>query len=494
MSLTSHGQPSARVLEALEASRVHDLRVTDGHAMAYAYNSGDPDLVELGSTAFSRLLANNALYPDAFPSTPVLENEVVGATADLLNAGVDARGIFTTGGTESIMLAVRAARDSRPDVSTPSIVLPETAHAAFYKAAQYLGLDAVSVPVAPDTFTADPVAMAAAMDERTVLVVASAFSYGHGVLDPVADIAATAASRGVLCHVDACVGAFILPFFRELGDDIPPFDFSVPGVTSMSADLHKYGYTPKGASVVLFRDAELRRHAHFACSRWSGYTIINTTVQSSRSAGATGAAWAVLRYLGHEGYLDIARRTRTASRQVIDHLRSTPRLKVLGDPIGNMAAFVSTDPELDIFVLADELKSRGWFTQPQFRYASSPANLHISLHGATLDSLTDFRRCLAEAMEAALQAGPATPDAETLALVAGLDPSTLTPDAYTALLAGADLGGDGRLPQRMATVNHLLNAATPALREQLLLAFLDGLYVPTRSAGGEPYVPDVHHL
>ncbi|MFI2347672.1 aminotransferase class V-fold PLP-dependent enzyme [Streptomyces sp. NPDC019443] len=326
--------------------------------------------------------------------------------------------------------------------------------------------------------------MAAAIDERTVLVVASAFSYGHGVLDPVEEIATMAASRGVGCHVDACVGAFVLPFLRELGDDIPAFDFSVPGVTSMSADLHKYGYTPKGASVVLFRDADLRRHAHFACSRWSGYTIINTTVQSSRSAGATGAAWAVMRYLGHEGYLEIARRTRTASQQVIDHLRSTLRLKVLGDPVGNMAAFVSTEPELDIFVLADELKSRGWFTQPQFRCKSSPANLHISLHGATLDSLTDFQNAFAEAMEAALKA-PAAPDADTLALVAGLDPSTLTPDEYTAILAGADLGGNGQLPQRMAMVNHLLNAAAPALREQLLLSFLDVLYVPTRSAAAD---------
>ena len=469
------------VLTALDRARGGDLNVTDGHAMAYAFNSGDPELTELASTAFARLLPNNALYPDAFPSTPVLENEIVGAVADLLRAGPDARGVFTAGGSESIMLAVRAARDSRPEITTPSLVVPETAHAAFHKAADYLGLTVVSVPVDPESFAADTEGMAAAITDDTVLVVASAFSYGHGVLDPVAEIAAAASARGVACHVDACVGGLVLPFLAELGEDVPPFDLSVPGVTSISADLHKYGYTPKGASVVVFRDAAMRQHAHYACSRWTGYTVINTTVQSSRSAGAVGAAWAVMNYLGRSGYLEIARRTHLASTQVLGHLRATPRLRVLGNPIANMAALVSTDDELDIFVLGDELKARGWFTQPQFAYGTSPANLHISLHGATSALLEEFRRTLDEAIDAALRTGPARPEPEVLAFVASLDPAALTQADEQAILAGSGLGDHGRLPERMAGVNHLLNAAAPALRERLLLAFLDQLYVPTRS-------------
>ena len=481
MSLPLDGRSATDVLAALDTARGNDLHVSDGHAMAYAFNSGDPELTELASTAFTRLLANNALYPDAFPSTPVLENEIVGAVADLLHAGSDARGIFTNGGSESIMLAVRAARDSRPEVVTPSMVVPETAHAAFHKAADYLGITVVSVPVDPRSFAADAGAMAAAITDDTVLVVASAFSYGHGVIDPVPEIAAAASARGVACHVDACVGGLVLPFLVDLGEDVPAFDLSVPGVTSISADLHKYGYTPKGASVVVFRDAAMRHHAHYACSRWTGYTVINTTVQSSRSAGAVGAAWAVMSYLGRAGYLEIARRTRLASTQVIGHLRTTPRLRVLGDPIANMAAFVSTDDDLDIFVLADELKARGWFTQPQFAYGTSPANLHISLHGATSALLEEFRHTLDEAIEAALRTGPARPEPEALAFVASLDPGALSHADVQGILADSGLGDHGHLPQRMAGVNHLLNAAAPALRERLLLAFLDVLYVPTRS-------------
>ncbi|WP_246057115.1 aminotransferase class V-fold PLP-dependent enzyme [Nocardioides eburneiflavus] len=191
---------------------------------------------------------------------------------------------MTAGGTESILLAVQGARDSRPDVVRPRMVLPATAHAAFHKAAHYFGVEAVLVPVGPD-FRADARAMAEAIDDDTVLVVASAPSYAHGVVDPVGEIAAAAAARGVRCHVDACIGGWVLPYAARLGRAVPPWTFAVEGVTSISVDTHKYAYAPKGTSLLLHRDAGLRSPQFFASAAWPGYTMLNATTQSTRSGG-----------------------------------------------------------------------------------------------------------------------------------------------------------------------------------------------------------------
>src|SRR6478752_4032452 len=213
---------------------------------------------------------------------------------------------LSSGGTESILLAVQGARDSRPDVVRPRMVLPATAHAAFHKAAHYFGVEAVLVPVGPD-FRADAAAMADAIDDDTVLVVASAPSYAHGVVDPVTEIAAAAAARGVRCHVDACIGGWVLPYAARLGRNLPPWTFTVDGVTSISVDLHKYAYAPKGTSILLHRTAELRRPQFFASAAWPGYTMLNPTMQSTKSGGPLAGAWAVVNTIGDDGYLDLAR-------------------------------------------------------------------------------------------------------------------------------------------------------------------------------------------
>jgi glutamate/tyrosine decarboxylase-like PLP-dependent enzyme len=475
--LPDAGRTADELLAEIAGMRGGDLPVRGGKVTAYVYDTGRPEVHEAAARAYMAMLEVNMLDPTAFPSIVAMEREVVGAVAAVLGGGAHTPGIFTSGGTESIMLAVKAARDARRVEGTPRIVAPVTAHPAFHKAAHYLGARVVPVPVDPVTYRADAGAMAEAIDERTILVVASAPSYTQGVIDPVAEIAAAAAERGVFCHVDACVGGWLLPWLREAGAVVRPFDLSVPGVTSISCDLHKFGYAPKGASVVLFADGGLRRRAYFASASWPGYTVINATVQSSRSAGPLGGAWGTLRALGREGYRELGRVTLEATRRLVEGVAGIPGLRVLGEPESSLVAIAGED--VDVFVLADEARARGWFLQPQLSYAGIPANIHITVTGATLAGVDALLKVIAESTEAARAKGPA-PVPEGLAeLVASLDPESLDAldDAAFAELAasaGIDLSGSGR--PEMAVVNAVLDALPAETREAVLVRFLSIIY------------------
>jgi sphinganine-1-phosphate aldolase len=461
------------VLAELRALRAGDLPTHGGRTLAYVYDSALPGLDELAASAHALASSVNGLDPTAFPSLLRLENDVVAAAARLLGGGAATVGAVTSGGTESCLLAVVAARDSRPDVARPSMVLPETAHAAFHKAAHYFGVRVVAVPVDPETFRADPAAMAAAIDESTVLVVASAPSYAHGVVDPITEIAAAALERGVRCHVDACIGGWVLPH----APDVPPFDFSVPGVTSISVDLHKYAYCPKGTSVLLHASADLRRAQYFASAAWPGYTMLNSTTQSTRSGGPLAAAWAVLRHIGDDGYRSLALQALESTRVLREGIEKIDGLRVLGTPSATLLAVTASRDDFDVFTVADEMKARNWYVQPQFAYRSSPANLHLTVTAANAGHESELLADLRASVEAATEAGPVRVEPEILAFVGGLAPDSLTPEEFAGLLAAAGMGGgDGVLPERMATVNTLLAAASPALRERLLVEFLGALY------------------
>ncbi|QQQ79912.1 aspartate aminotransferase family protein [Saccharothrix sp. 6-C] len=461
------------VLAELRALRAGDLPTHGGRTLAYVYDSALPGLDELAASAHALASSVNGLDPTAFPSLLRLENDVVGTAARLLGGGAATVGTVTSGGTESCLLAVVAARDSRPDVDRPSVVLPETAHAAFHKAAHYFGVRVVAVPVDLGTFRADPVAMAAAIDESTVLVVASAPSYAHGVVDPVPEIAAAALARGVRCHVDACIGGWVLPH----APDAPPFDFSVPGVTSISVDLHKYAYCPKGTSVLLHASADLRRAQYFASAAWPGYTMLNPTTQSTRSGGPLAAAWAVLRHIGDDGYRALARQALESTRVLREGVEKIDGLRVLGEPSSTLLAVTASRDDFDVFTVADEMKARNWYVQPQFAYRSSPANLHLTVTAANAGHESELLADLRASVEAATEAGPVRVAPEVVAFVGGLEPDSLTPEEFGGLLAAAGMGGGDRaLPERMATVNTLLAAASPPLRERLLVEFLGALY------------------
>ncbi|MFD4194941.1 pyridoxal phosphate-dependent decarboxylase family protein [Amycolatopsis thermoflava] len=471
-------RPAREVLAQLRELRAGDLPTHGGRTLAYVYDSGLSGVDELAAQAHALASSANGLDPTAFPSLRRLENDLVAATARLVGGTPSTVGAVTSGGTESCLLAVLAAREGRPDVAEPSIVLPSTAHAAFHKAAHLFRVRPVVVPVDPVTFRADPDAMAAAIDDTTVLVVAGAPSYAHGVIDPVAPIAAAAAARGVRMHVDACIGGWVLPYFRRLGRPVPEFGFGVEGVTSVSVDLHKYAYCPKGVSVLLHADAELRRGHYFASADWPGYTMLNSTIQSTRSGGPLAAAWAVVQHLGDDGYLELARQTLAAVTAIADGIRSIDGLRLLAEPDSTLIALAGGDDSFDLFTVADEMRARGWYVQPQFAHGSSPVNLHLTVTAANRGGEAGFLADLAASVAAAREAGPVTVDENVAAFVAALDPDTLTGEQFEGLLTAAGMGGGAGLPDRMAGINALLGAATPALRERLLREFLGMLYRP----------------
>ena len=484
MSLPENGRPASEVLDELARRHSTDLPTHGGHTWAYVYDSGRPDLDPVMDAARSMYTAVNGLDPTVFASIVALENEVVGTVLDLVQAPAGAVGTFTSGGTESCMLAVKAARDARPDVERPNLVAPTTVHAAFIKGCEYFGVEPRLVPVDPATYRADPEAMAAAIDDSTVLVVCSAVSYAHGVCDPVPAIAAAAAARGVPCHVDGCIGGWVLAWWRRLGIDVPAWDFAVEGVTSISVDLHKYAYASKGASTLMFRDPSLRRASYFSSADWPGYAMINTTMQSTKSAGPLAAAWAAFQHLGVDGYAELAQRTYDATRALVERIGAIPGLRVLGSPDASLVAVASDDPAVDVFVVADETRERGWYLQPQFAYLELPRNLHLTVTAASLPNVDPLLADLLAAVEAARSTPSAEPPAELVEAARSLDPDTLTTEQFAGLLAFAGLdpaaiSGSG-LPARMAGVNHLLEALPRPLRERILSEFIGLLYTPTR--------------
>jgi sphinganine-1-phosphate aldolase len=481
-ALPTHGVPAAQVIDEIRALRRTDLPTHGGRLFAYVYDSGVDDLAGLADTAYALAAPVNGLDPTAFPSLLAMENALVGAASALLGGGPESTvvGNLTSGGTESLILAVKAARDAHPSAA-PTLVMPATAHASFVKAAEYLRVRPVVVPVDPATLRPSTADIAAAITADTCLVACSAPAYPYGLVDPVAQIAAVAHERGVRCHVDACFGGWTLPYLRRLGVPVPDFDFSVPGVTSISVDLHKYGYTHKGVSVLLHRDDTLRSPQYFAYAGWPGYTVVNPTMTSTRSGGPVAAAFATLRHLGDEGYLRLAEQTLTAVRTLASAVSSVDGLRLMAEPESTVVAFTATDPALDLFVVADELAERGWHTQPQLAFDGLPRSIHLTVTAAVAPHAPSFAPVLHDVVAAARQAGPVAIDPSLLDLARSLQPGDLTTDTVAALAGGLgfSLGGGSPLPPRRAVINTLVEAASVPVREALFHAFLRLLQRPT---------------
>ncbi len=477
-TLPAHGLARDELFARMESFRREDIDWRSGRAWAYVFDPGE-EAREVIKRAYMMYLTENGLDPTAFPSLLTMEREVVSISAAHLRAGPEVVGNFTSGGTESIILATKAARDfarATRGVERGAIVLPTTAHAAFHKAAHYLGLDTVLVDVDPDSFRAVPAALEAAaleLGERCVMVVASAVSYAHCVVDPVPEIAAICERHGWWLHVDGCMGGFLLPYFRRLGREHPDFDFSVPGVSSMSMDLHKYAFAAKGASVVLYRDKSLRRHQIFSCANWTGYTISNATVQSSKSGGPVAAAWAVLHHFGDAGYMKIAEALLAATDRVRTWVEAQPDLQALGRSDMSHVAFASDS--IDLFALVDAMNQRGWYVQAQLSYGNSPANVHLCLNPESLrwldDLLADFETCIEQVRET--KPGP------LLAMIEGalgqvdleaIDDQTLRQMLEMAGAGGGEIGGD------RADVSRVLDRLPASLRARILTEFMNESY------------------
>ncbi len=337
---------------------------------------GGEDVLEVAKQAYLMYFSENGLGPRAFGSLAKFESEVVAMGLGLLHGGPQACGAMTTGGTESIFLAVKCARDRalarRPGMGKPRIVMPQSAHPAFDKAAYFLGLEPVRTPLGAD-FRADVAAMRAALTPDTAMLVGSAPSFPHGVVDPIPELAALAREQGTWMHVDACVGGYFAPFARELGADIPDFDFAVEGVTSISADLHKYGYTAKGASTLFFADPEAFALMGYFFDNWPRGQYFTHTLVGTRAGGAIAAAWAVMNYLGKDGYLRVTQRvlaTRRAMQTGLDALG----LPTFGRPELSIFAFGS--PSRDMAAVGKGMTARGWTVG----YVNDPPGIHHMLN------------------------------------------------------------------------------------------------------------------
>ena len=469
-------------LARLREMQADDLALHGGRSLAYVYDAGREDVDAIVGEAVAMYAGANGLDPTAFPSLLAMENELVGFACDLVDAPDTAVGTVTTGGTESIMLAVQGARDARPDIERPNLVLPETAHPSFQKAAQYFGVEQVIVRV-DGHYRALVGAMAEAMNADTVLAVASAPSYAHGVVDPIAWIAAACAAKNVPLHVDACVGGWILAYADRLGRVKPAWTFAVPGVSSISVDLHKYGYTPKGASILLHRTAAERRPTYFSSADWPGYTMVNTTMQSTRPGAPLAGAWATVQTIGDEGYASLARNCLEAVDLLLAGIDEIDGLELVVRPDSTLIA-VRTDGSCDVFTIADEMNERGWYVGPQMSWRGEPPTLHLSVSAATLDVVEECLAALRESVAAAQSSGPIGVDRSIVAVLDALAPDRLTDEEFDALLLAAGLAGEGGvvgLPKRMAPISVLFNAASPRLREALLETYIDRLYRPVRA-------------
>jgi sphinganine-1-phosphate aldolase len=401
MQFPEHGTPHDEVMSRLREATSRDADWRGGKIFSLVYFAGD-DVAEVLKEAYTAAFYSNGLGPAAFKSLKKFESEVIAMTADLLQHP-DAAGNMTSGGTESILMAVKSARDwGRADrgVTSPRIVVPLTAHPAFDKAAHYLDVEIVRTSLRED-LRADVDAMREAINDNTVLIAGSAPCYPFGVIDSIPQIAALAAERGICCHVDACLGAYLLPFVERLGRQVPPWDFRVDGVTSISADLHKYGYSARGASVILYRDRELRRHQFFATSDWPGGLYGSPTLAGSRPGGAIAAAWAVLNYLGVDGYTRLARIVMEATTALIGGINRIPELRVLGEP--DMSVFAFTSDSLDIHSIADALDEAGWHPDRQ----QLPPSLHCMVTPAHEHAVKPFLDALTSAVERAKMKSPA---------------------------------------------------------------------------------------
>ena len=405
-TLPATGRDRAEVLAELDTmAREEDATWETGKISGTMY-CGDHDHYAFLSEAFAKFAHVNALQRDLCPSQTKFEGEIIAMVLDLMHAdavtGTTPAGLVTSGGTFSILHAILAYREyaaatrgiSAAGGRLPNLVKPETAHPAFDKACHLFGIENRTVPVDPTTTLVDPATVAEAIDDNTIAIIGSAGNYPYGTIDPIAELGALALARGVGLHVDGCLGGFILPFGEELGYGIPAFDFRVPGVTSISADTHKYGYAFKGSSVVVFSDKAIRNAQYFHQLGWSGGKYMSPGMDGSRSGGLLASTWASMVTLGREGYRGYADAIFATARELMAAVRSHPDLRIMGEPT---FCFSFTSDAFDIYHIADFMKPRGW----RFNGQQYPNAIHLAVTRPQTKSgvVEAFSADLAEAVE-----------------------------------------------------------------------------------------------
>ncbi len=469
----THKKSKEEILNAMRDARDHDVQWQKGRAFSLVYRASN-DVDELLKEASLLFFSENGLNPSAFPSLRKFETEILAMTASLLG-DENAVGAVTSGGTESLLMAVKTARDwarkHHPQIKQPEMILPVSAHPAFEKAAEYFDVKAVRTPLMPDS-RADAEAMRKAITPNTILMVGSAPSYPHGVVDPIAEMAKIAKQNNILFHVDACVGGFMLPFVRKLGYPIPDFDLSVSGVTSISADLHKYGYAAKGASVILYKTPELRRHQMFVSTNWAGGIYPSLSMAGTRPASPIAAAWAVLNYLGEAGYLELNDAVMKAVKRLQNGINAIQGIKVISNP--EMSVFAIGSDELDVYAIADKLTQKGWHLDRQ----QFPPSLHMTVQYGHVNIVDEFLSDLAESVKDVRKPSIEKTFNAWLAAIANFLIRILPEAWVTALMEKASglLGGGGGLPSKMAPMYGLMGSLpNRGDLKEMILDLLDGM-------------------
>lgn len=395
MVMPKEGKRWSEVKEVLLRRGEGDAKWREGRTAVYVFNAG-PEIAEVQREAYTAYMSENGLGPLAFPSLAQMEREVIAMALSILNGPKGATGSMTSGGTDSITMAMKAARDharaEKGVTGGANVVLPQSAHPAFDKAAHLMDIEVRRVPLKQDgSYEADPEAMGEACDEATIMMVGSAPNFPHGIIDPIAALGEVAEARGVWLHTDACVGGYFAPFARMNGVAIPAFDFEVPAVMSISADLHKYGYAAKGASTVLFRSEAIYRFMPFDARNWSGAPMTTPTLAGTRPGGAISAAWAVMNVLGVDGYRKMQGLVCETRRRAEAALAGLG-FEVLGKPLLGLIAF--RHPDHDNLAIYGEMYRKGWFTS----FTTQPPSLHLMLspkHAEVIDDyMTDLRHSL----------------------------------------------------------------------------------------------------
>ncbi|SMQ57656.1 Glutamate or tyrosine decarboxylase [Altererythrobacter xiamenensis] len=396
MEIPAHGRPWDEIRVELVNRGSGDANWREGKTAVYVFNAG-PELTQVQKEAYSLYMSENGLGPMAFPSLAQMEREVIQMALSILNGPDGATGAMTSGGTDSITMAMKAARDfaraEKGHAEQGNVVLPFSAHPAFDKAAHLMDLEIRRIPLKDDgSYQADPERMNVACDDRTIMLVGSAPNFPHGIIDPIKALGKVAASKDIWLHTDACVGGYFAPFARMNGVPVPPFDFGVPAVRSISADLHKYGYAAKGASTVLFRSEEFYDHMPFSNKEWNGAPMKTPTLAGTRPGGAISAAWAVMNFLGIDGYCEKQGLVCQTRERVAEGLKKLG-FEILGDPLLGLIAF--RHPEEDNLAIYGEMYRKGWFTS----MTTQPPSLHLMLspkHAEVVDEyLTHLKESLA---------------------------------------------------------------------------------------------------
>ncbi|AVM00252.1 aspartate aminotransferase family protein [Gordonia iterans] len=468
------------VLAELARRRATDAPTHGGRVLSYVYDSGLAEIDDLAARAAALVQPVNGLDPTVFGSVAAMERDLIIFCRNAFH-GPEAVGTVTSGGTESCILAVKSARDSAGAApGTGSIVLPSTAHAAFDKAARLLGLRAVRVPVDPVTTRVSVSAMAEAIDDDTVLLIASAPNYPTGALDPIAELGALAVERGLPLHVDACLGGLALPWWP---DPLPAWDFRVPGVSSISADLHKYGYAPKGASVLLHADRDRHRAGFFATTDWPGYPVVNPTLLGSRSAAGLAAAWAIVEHLGTEGFTGLVTKVAASTARLRAAVDGIEGLRVAGEPDGPVFAVVAdhaASSPVDPHRWAAAVAERGFVLQPQPQYTQSdgtvlPSSTHLTITPVTASVLDELIAALRDGADAARGLASAAAPAALAALAGAFADGSINVDDVLALpseAVEAALTGAGIDPHTDPS------SATAALDMPAIVAAIEALPRP----------------